>query len=100
METRMPKRPSHPRSAGDFANRPDHDREWSRPGPDVADLGADGGGDTIRSFGGVPREDAQAIEEARRANYPYADVASAARRGRFFGRGPKGYRRSDERIRE
>jgi hypothetical protein len=33
-------------------------------------------------------------------HYPYADVATEARRGRFFGRGPKGYRRSDERIRE
>lgn len=32
--------------------------------------------------------------------YPYAGVASESRRGRFFGRGPKGYRRSDERIRE
>jgi hypothetical protein len=32
--------------------------------------------------------------------YPYEGVASEARRGRFFGRGPKGYRRSDERIRE
>jgi hypothetical protein len=33
-------------------------------------------------------------------DYPYAGVASEMRRGRFFGRGPKGYRRSDERIRE
>src|SRR5262249_26648576 len=33
-------------------------------------------------------------------NYRFADVASEERRGRFFGRGPKGYRRSDERIRE
>ena len=32
--------------------------------------------------------------------YPYEGIASAARRGRFLGRGPKGYRRSDERIRE
>jgi hypothetical protein len=32
--------------------------------------------------------------------YPYSDVASEERRGRFFGRGPKGYRRSDERIKE
>src|SRR5207244_7295019 len=32
--------------------------------------------------------------------YPYAGIASESRRGRFFGRGPKGYRRSDERIRE
>jgi hypothetical protein len=32
--------------------------------------------------------------------YPYSGIASAARRGRFFGRGPKGYRRSDERIKE
>jgi len=33
-------------------------------------------------------------------DYPYAGVASEHRRGRFGGRGPKGYRRSDERIRE
>lgn len=33
-------------------------------------------------------------------NHRFADVASEERRGRFFGRGPKGYRRSDERIRE
>ncbi len=32
--------------------------------------------------------------------YPYTDVASYARRGRFYGKGPKGYRRSDERIRD
>jgi hypothetical protein len=31
-------------------------------------------------------------------NYPYAGVASENRRGRFFGRGPKGYRRSSERM--
>lgn len=33
-------------------------------------------------------------------NYPHANIASEDRRGRFFGRGPKGYQRSDERIRE
>ncbi len=35
-----------------------------------------------------------------RNDYPYAGVASEHRRGRFFGHGPKGYRRSDERMRE
>ncbi len=35
-----------------------------------------------------------------RNDYPYSGVASEHRRGRFFGHGPKGYRRSDERIRE
>ena len=34
------------------------------------------------------------------SGYPYPDVASKERRGLFFGRGPKGYRRSDERIKE
>jgi hypothetical protein len=33
-------------------------------------------------------------------NYPYSGIASEHRRGRYFGRGPKGYRRSSERIRE
>jgi hypothetical protein len=49
---------------------------------------------------GPDDEHPHGIDATPRANYPYADVASAARRGRFFGRGPKGYRRSDERIRE
>ena len=42
----------------------------------------------------------EAIGFSRPKNYPYADVASEHRRGRFFGRGPKGYRRSSERIQE
>jgi hypothetical protein len=46
---------------------------------------------------GIP--DAFGFSSPRNA-YPYADVASEHRRGRFFGHGPKGYRRSDERIRE
>ncbi len=32
--------------------------------------------------------------------YPYGNIASVTRRGRFFGRGPKNYHRSDARIRE
>jgi hypothetical protein len=42
----------------------------------------------------------EAIGFSRPKNYPYAGVASEHRRGRFFGRGPKGYRRSSERIQE
>lgn len=67
-----------------------------------------GGEPTIDIHGGdVPpaaRERERAYPEAfgfsRPANYPYAGIASEHRRGRFFGRGPKGYRRSSERIRE
>jgi hypothetical protein len=149
----MPRQPRHPRSADEFADAPDLDREWTRPGPDYrrsgpeeafrqprdthsnvdrADYG-DYGTNDVHSFGGVPREvphanypphwvradssreglspgaldphphersAAEAFGFAASSNYPYAGIASAARRGRFFGRGPKGYRRSDERIRE
>jgi hypothetical protein len=57
------------------------------------------------SFAGeTPNPDHRSIGEAfgfaTPRGYPYPDVATAARRGQFFGRGPKGYRRSDERIRE
>jgi hypothetical protein len=100
-----------PRSAQDFAGAPDLDRQWTRPGPDYdpAEFGArkqpdhgDSGSDDIRSAGGVPRERTfrEAFGFSSPSNYPFANVASAARRGRFFGRGPKGYRRSDERIKE
>jgi hypothetical protein len=42
----------------------------------------------------------EAFGFSRSTRYPYSGVASEHRRGRFFGRGPKGYRRSSERIRE
>jgi BON domain-containing protein len=74
----------HRRSHGharDFEGRPDLDRSWTRPGPDYEWSGSEGG-------------------FSRPSSYPYANIASEARRGRFVGRGPKGYRRSDERIRE
>src|SRR6185503_6696183 len=118
----MPKRPHRPSPAEDFASGPDYDREFTRPGPDYADLGKNGGHEN-QSFGGVPREyphpnfppnqihsDSvreglapqgprsshpyergvrEALGAAPRPNYPFADIASAARRGKFFGRGPK-----------
>ena len=65
-----------------------------------------GGAPTIDIHGGdIPpsareRSMPEAFGFSRPANYPYADVASEHRRGRFFGRGPKGYRRSSERIQE
>jgi len=40
----------------------------------------------------------EAIGFSRPRNYQFAGIASEHRRGRFFGRGPKGYRRSSERI--
>jgi len=63
-----------------------------------------GGEPTIDIHGGdvSPRYGERSFPEAfgfsRPQKYPYADVASEHRRGRFFGRGPKGYRRSSERI--
>lgn len=100
----MPKRPSRPRSAEDFAGGPNYEREFIRPGPDYADLGENtadgfaphGSRSSVPHDRGVPTS----LGAVPRPNYPFADVASAARRGRFFGRGPKGYRRSDARIRE
>lgn len=65
-----------------------------------------GGEPTIDIHGGdIPasareRGTREAFGFSAPANYPYAGIASERRRGRFFGRGPKGYRRSSERIRE
>jgi len=46
------------------------------------------------------RDPREAFGFAVPENYRHAGIASEHRRGRFFGRGPKGYRRSSERIRE
>lgn len=65
-----------------------------------------GGEPTIDIHGGdIPpaarrRDMREAFGFSGPANYPHAGVASEHRRGRFFGRGPKGYRRSSERMRE
>ena len=65
-----------------------------------------GGEPTIDIHGGdIPpaareRGTREAFGFSAPTNYPYAGVASEHRRGRFFGRGPKNYRRSSERIRE
>ena len=65
-----------------------------------------GGEPTMDIHGGdaSPTSGERAFPEAfgfsRPQKLPYAGVASEHRRGRFFGRGPKGYRRSSERIRE
>lgn len=65
-----------------------------------------GGEPTIDIHGGdlSPLARARGMPEMfgfeRPANYQFAGVASEHRRGRFFGRGPKGYRRSSERMRE
>jgi hypothetical protein len=81
-----------PHVPGDLANARDLERDRA---PKPADP----------SFAGeTPNPDHRSIGEAfgfaTPRGYPYPDVATAARRGQFFGRGPKGYRRSDERIRE
>jgi len=63
-----------------------------------------GGEPTMDIHGGdqLPTSGERAYPEelgfSRPAKFP--GVASEHRRGRFFGRGPKGYRRSSERIRE
>ena len=65
-----------------------------------------GGEPTIDIHGGdIPpaareRGTREAFGFSAPTSYPYAGVASEHRRGRFFGRGPKNYRRSSERIRE
>jgi hypothetical protein len=81
-----------PRVPRDFANAPHIERDGERAPADTSQTGGMSGPDH-RSIG-------EAFGFATPHTYPYADVASAARRGQFFGRGPKGYRRSDERIRE
>ena len=60
--------------------------------------------DEQRAEADLPRRHERSVAEAFGyrvpREYPYAGIATEARRGRFFGRGPKGYRRSDERIKE
>jgi len=82
----MPRQPRDHNSADDFAGAPDLDR----PPPRTHD----------NALQPHERSMREAFGFATSNDYPYAGIASAARRGRFFGRGPKGYRRSDERIQE
>ncbi len=58
--------------------------------------------DDIRSPGGVPHRRAtpEGFGFAAPPNYSLGAWADVQRGGHFFGRGPKGYRRSDERIKE
>ena len=75
-----------PAPAQKIAEAPDLDRESKPQSPD-----------TLHPNGRQFRDPSRL---AGPGGYPYSDVASEERRGRFFGRGPKGYRRSDERIKE
>jgi len=65
---------------------PDLDRESKPQSPDA-----------LHPYG---RQFRDPYRFAGAGGYPHSDVASEERRGLFFGRGPKGYRRSDERIKE
>ena len=85
----MPNSNRRPPAREDFDDLPNRDRNEGSSRPDVRDP----------SDNRHERSVAEAFGFSR-PNYPYAGVASELRRGRFFGRGPKGYRRSDERIRE
>jgi len=92
------------RNAGDF------DRDWSHAGPDYRRVGSDGlfrqpsrrehtdDGDGRRARDDEWRFTADDWRGTGLARDPY--FPAAPHRGRFFGRGPKGYRRSDERIKE
>jgi len=75
-----------PAPAQKIAEAPDLDRESKPQSPDA--LHPNG------------RQFRDPSKLAGPGGYPYPGVASEERRGRFFGRGPKGYRRSDERIKE
>lgn len=115
----MARNPRSRRDASSFADAPDMERDWTRPGPDVRRLSHDGEHspmpnahirastiDRDGDYGDYGTDDIRTMHTPSRVHqalpylYPYSGIASEHRRGRFYGRGPKGYRRSDERIRE
>lgn len=108
----MPKQPERPDASRDFTERPSNEvrsvggvpRESPHtnypPNWIETDASREGFALSERDLRPDERNPWSARAPVPPSNYPYAGIASAARRGRFFGRGPKGYRRSDERIRD
>ena len=82
----MANRNRRPDPAHNVTETPDLDRESKPQSPDA-----------LHPYG---RQFRDPYRFAGAGGYPFPDVASEERRGLFFGRGPKGYRRSDERIKE
>jgi hypothetical protein len=86
QEAIVANRNRRPRPAQNITETPDLDSESKPQSPDA-----------LHPYGRQVRDP---YRFAGAGGYPYSDVASEERRGLFFGRGPKGYRRSDERIKE
>ena len=111
----MPDRNRDPRRPKDATTRADSEARpeggfWSAPPPRsreprirtdsrAADYG-DYESDEIRPFGVSREHPARAGDPARPAAPPSLMPHDSPDRGRYYGVGPKGYRRSDERIRE
>lgn len=97
----MPQRNDDPRG---------RDRDWSRRGPDYEWVGHEGEfrnpddrASSTRERQVMPNEPRHPLAptpEDPRARPAYDRDDEPIWRGRYFGRGPKGYRRSDERIQE
>ena len=84
---------------GDYGSRPDYEADYARP-YSGRDWRGFGGRDYVRGRDDFIRYDAFARDWDSAGYGGGRARAESSRRGRYAGRGPKGYRRSDERIRE